>query len=51
MAYVSIEELKQGWVGFEFDVTNFEIREQNALEWAKACGKTDPRFIDRFLVG
>lgn len=46
MADMKIQELVDGWVGFEFDVTDFAVEEKNALEWSTACGETDPRFTD-----
>jgi acyl dehydratase len=38
--------MRADWVGREFDVADFEVEESKLLEWAEACGETDPRFID-----
>ena len=38
--------VRDKWVGVEFDWTTFERSAENMLAWAKACGETDPRFID-----
>lgn len=36
----------RGWVGKEFDTTEFELVEAEMLAFAEACGETDPRFVD-----
>jgi acyl dehydratase len=46
MAKLDIEQVKAKWVGFEFDSTEFRIDGQRMLDWAQACGETDPRFVD-----
>ena len=38
--------VRDQWVGVEFDWTTFEMSAENMVAWAKACGETDPRFID-----
>lgn len=44
---VDLEALKQEWVGVEFHRADFEIMEQQVLDYAEACGDTDPRYSDR----
>jgi hydroxyacyl-ACP dehydratase HTD2-like protein with hotdog domain len=34
------------WVGREFDTTEFEVLESDLLAFARACGESDPRFVD-----
>jgi hypothetical protein len=41
-----IDEVKRRWVGHQFDRTEFRMNGQRMLDWAQACGETDPRFID-----
>jgi hypothetical protein len=43
---MDVEALRQKWMGFAFDTTEFEVRQQDALDFARACGETDPRFVD-----
>jgi hypothetical protein len=43
---IDVEKLKADWVGKEFDEKTFEIRQEAALEFARACGETAPRFVD-----
>ena len=43
---IDIEAVKQAHVGFEFDETTFEIRAQTLATYARACGETEPRFLD-----
>ncbi len=43
---MQIEDIKKNWVGHEFDVASFEVREPDILEYAEAVGETDPRFTD-----
>lgn len=42
----NIEDVKKQWVGYEFDQTTFEVHQERMLDWAQACGETDPRFVD-----
>jgi 3-methylfumaryl-CoA hydratase len=46
MATVDLAEVKQRWVGVEFDEARFTIDRQKMLDWAAACGETDSRFVD-----
>lgn len=41
-----IAGIKKEWIGREFDVAEFEILEEEALEFARSCGETEPRFMD-----
>lgn len=43
---MDIAELKKDWTGFEFDTAEFEVGEQQMLDFALSCGETDPRFTD-----
>jgi N-terminal half of MaoC dehydratase len=43
---VSLSELRERWVGHEFDTAQFVVSREAALEWARACGEQDPRFLD-----
>lgn len=43
---VSLSELREAWVGYEFDTAEFTVKADDALEWARACGEQDPRFTD-----
>lgn len=38
--------VREQWVGVEFDWTSFEMSAESMVAWAKACGETDPRFVD-----
>lgn len=38
--------VREQWVGVEFDWTTFEMSAESMVAWAKACGETDPRFVD-----
>lgn len=46
MANVEIQDVKREWVGVQFDHLDFRIDQQRMVDWAEACGETDPRFID-----
>lgn len=41
-----IAGIKKEWIGRQFDVAEFKIKEHEALEFAGACGETEPRFTD-----
>jgi hypothetical protein len=43
---IDVAGLKKNWVGKQFDEKSFEVRAEAALEFARACGETDPRFVD-----
>ncbi len=43
---IDVAKLKSEWVGREFDEKEFEISQDAALEFARACGETDPRFTE-----
>ena len=42
-----LQAIRNDWVGQEFETATFEIDEGRLLDWAIACGETDPRFVDR----
>ncbi len=41
-----LSAVREQWVGVEFDWTSFEMSAESMVAWAKACGETDPRFVD-----
>jgi hypothetical protein len=43
---MDIAEIKKEWVGFTFDTAEFKVEEQAVLEFAAACGETEPRYTD-----
>jgi hypothetical protein len=43
---MNLDEVKQQWVGVEFDRAEFAVDQQRMLDWAMACGETEPRFTD-----
>lgn len=45
-ANVDLDTLRNDWVGFEFDRADFTVELDELLNWAEACGESDPRFTD-----
>ncbi|MCP5027108.1 MAG: MaoC family dehydratase [Actinomycetia bacterium] len=43
---MNLAEIREQFVDVNFDVTTFTVDQQKMLDWANACGETDPRFID-----
>jgi hypothetical protein len=43
---IDIQELKDGWCGRQFDEVTFELDTREMVEFAIACGETQPRFTD-----
>ena len=43
---MDLDELRERFVGREFDIAEFEVKQDAALEFAAACGETDPRYTD-----
>jgi acyl dehydratase len=43
---MAVAKIDASWIGREFDVAEFHISEEETLEFARACGETDPRFTD-----
>lgn len=41
-----LQAIRDDWVGVEFETAEFTIDQARLLDWANACGETDPRFID-----
>jgi len=41
-----LDAIKAEWIGTEFDHANFTIKVEDMVNWAEACGETDPRFTD-----
>ncbi len=46
MSDVDLPEMRERWVGEEFDLSTFTIDEASMVAWAEAVGETDPRFLD-----
>jgi hypothetical protein len=46
MADVDIRAVRDEWVGRVFQEIDLMVDRERMLEWAIACGETDPRFID-----
>ncbi len=46
MSDVDLPEMRERWVGEEFDLSTFTIDEASMVAWAEAVGETDPRFVD-----
>ena len=44
---MAIAEMQAKWVGSSFDSAELEIDETRMLEFAGACGVSDPRFCVR----
>ena len=43
---LNLAEVRENWVGIEFDWATFDMRTAEMVEWAQACGEEDPRFVD-----
>ena len=43
---VTVEELKQRFVGRVFDTMEVVIEQERILAYARGCGETDPRYVD-----
>ena len=43
---MNIAELRETWLGRQFDRAEFEVEAKEMLDWAEACGETDARFTD-----
>lgn len=41
-----LQAIRDDWVGVEFDTAQFTVDRDRLLDWAGACGETDPRFVD-----
>ena len=46
MANIDIEAVKAEWVGKVYDTVQHSVKTEKAVDWAKASGEADPRFID-----
>jgi hypothetical protein len=46
MADVDIKAAREEWVGRVFQEFDLVVDGDRMLEWAIACGETDPRFVD-----
>ncbi|MDE0874728.1 MAG: MaoC family dehydratase N-terminal domain-containing protein [Acidimicrobiales bacterium] len=45
-APVDLGAVRERWMGVEFDWASFDMRVEDMIAWAKACGEQDPRFTD-----
>ena len=43
---LNLAEVRENWVGIEFDWATFDMRTEEMVEWAQACGEEDQRFVD-----
>jgi acyl dehydratase len=43
---LTVEELRKQWVGTVFDRVEVEARAEDMAAFARACGETDPRYLD-----
>ena len=43
---IDVQELKDRFVGHQFDEKDFEIQSEDLVEFAASCGETHPRFVD-----
>jgi N-terminal half of MaoC dehydratase len=46
MADVDMQAARDQWVGRVFQEFDIVVDRDRMLEWAVACGETDPRFVD-----
>ncbi|MEM9564711.1 MAG: MaoC family dehydratase N-terminal domain-containing protein [Actinomycetota bacterium] len=46
MTDVDVAAIRADWAGTEFETATFEIDATRLVDWAAACGETDPRFVD-----
>lgn len=46
MNQAEVEEARDAHVGKVFDLATFEIDPEAMVQWARAAGETDPRFLD-----
>ncbi len=46
MTDVDVAAIRSDWAGTEFETATFEIDAGRLVDWAAACGETDPRFVD-----
>lgn len=42
----SLDDVREAWVGVELDRADYPVDVRKMLDWAEACGETDPRFVD-----
>ncbi len=43
---MDLASIKKEWVGFTFDTAEFKVEERDVLEFAAACGETEPRYTE-----
>ncbi len=43
---MDVDKIKKDWIGREFDTSEFPVSEAEIVEFARAAGETEPRFVD-----
>jgi hypothetical protein len=43
---MNVQELKEKWTGWEFDLRDFAVEPGPMLDFAVACGETLPKYVD-----
>jgi hydroxyacyl-ACP dehydratase HTD2-like protein with hotdog domain len=43
---MALIEIDRAWIGKEFDHSEFKVKQEEMLAFARTCGETDPRFTD-----
>ena len=43
---MALIQIDRAWIGKEFDHSEFKVKQDEMLAFARACGETDPRFTD-----
>lgn len=43
---MALIDVAKSWIGREFDISEFEVKQEDVLAFARACGEMDPRFCD-----
>jgi len=43
---VDVAKLKEAWTGFAFDEVEFDVTSEELVEYARAVGETQGRFVD-----
>ncbi|MGH1492858.1 MAG: FAS1-like dehydratase domain-containing protein [Acidimicrobiales bacterium] len=46
MSDIDLAEMRDRWVGEEFDLSTFKVDAETMVGWAESVGETDPRFTD-----
>ena len=46
MASVDLDAIRSQWLGYKIEQKVYTARQQSMVDWAVACGETEPRFVD-----